>query len=169
MAVAGHHVVGPAVHLQALVGVEAHQLADDDERDVDGEVLDEVDLAPVGDLVDDLVGQLAHVGDQLTYPAGGEALVDQAALAQVLLAVEGDDRHVAGDDGAHSVARAVGLGGARHVEDVGVAAQDPQVVGLVAIDGGVGPEPAVVLPRVVEEAGVTEVEGSGCGAGHPPS
>ncbi len=102
VAVAGHHGVGPAVHLQALLGVEAHELADDDQWHVDGEVLHEVDVAAVGDLVDDLVGELADVGDQLADPAGGEPLVDQPALADVLVAVEGDDRHVAGDLRAHA-------------------------------------------------------------------
>ena len=65
VAVAGHHGVAPAVELLALVGVEAHQLGDDDERHVDGEVLDEVALAPLGDLVDDLVRQLADVIGEL--------------------------------------------------------------------------------------------------------
>ena len=41
--VAGHHVVGPAVHVHAQLGVEAHELTDDDERHVDGELLDEVE------------------------------------------------------------------------------------------------------------------------------
>ena len=70
VAVAGHHGVGPAVHLQALLGVEAHELADDDERHVDGEVLDEVDLAPLGDVVDELAGELAHVAVSSRTRAG---------------------------------------------------------------------------------------------------
>ena len=45
VAVAGHHRVGPPVEAVALVGVEAHELGDDDQRHVDGEVLDEVELA----------------------------------------------------------------------------------------------------------------------------
>ena len=43
-AVAGHHRAGPAVEAEALVRVQAHELGDDDQRQVDGEVLDEVVL-----------------------------------------------------------------------------------------------------------------------------
>ena len=75
VAVAGHHGVGPPVEAAALVGVEAHELGDDDQRQVDGEVLDEVELAALGDLVDDLVGQLPHVVAELAHRAGVKPLL----------------------------------------------------------------------------------------------
>ena len=111
VAVAGHHGVGPPVQLVALLGVEAHHLADDDERHVDGEVLDEVELAPLGDLVDDLVGELADVVGELADHAGREALVDQPALAGVLGVVHGDDRHGRRHLGPHALGRRVAAPG----------------------------------------------------------
>ena len=48
--------------------------------------------------------------DQLTDLARGEALVDEPPLAGVLVAVEGDERHVAGDLRAHALAVAVASG-----------------------------------------------------------
>ena len=66
--VARHHGVAPLVEPVALIGVEAHQLGDHDQRHVDGEVLDEVEAPAVGDLVDDLVRQLADVVGDGAHP-----------------------------------------------------------------------------------------------------
>ncbi len=159
VAVAGHHGVGPPVHPVAGGRVEAHHLADHDERDVGRHLLDEVDLAAVLDLVDDLVGQVADVGHQLADPAGGEAPVDQAPLAGVLGVVEGDERHVGGHLRPHALGRGPQVGPPGDVEDVGVAADDPQVVDLVAVQGRLVAQPAVRLPGVVVQLRGEDVDG----------
>src|SRR3546814_14299776 len=64
--------------------VEAHHLGDDDEGHVDGEVLDEVDLAAGRDVVDDLVGELADVIGERSHLGRREAPAHEAALAGVL-------------------------------------------------------------------------------------
>ena len=103
VALAVHHGVGPLVELATLLGVEAHELGDDDQRQVDGEVLDEVDLAPIGDVVDELGGELAHVVGELAHPGGGEAPVDETAHPRVLGVVHGDDRQRHVEHGAHAL------------------------------------------------------------------
>ncbi len=158
VAVARHHGVAPAVELLALVGVEAHELGDHDQRHVDGEVGHEVALAPLGDLVDDLVGQVPDVVGEVADHAGREALVDEAALPGVLGVVHGDDRHGGRHLGAHALGRGVALLVARDVGHVLVAGHDPQLVAGVPPQGRVGAQPAVGLPRVVVEARVEDVD-----------
>ena len=158
VAVAVHHGVAPAVHLEALFGIQAHQLADDDEWHMDGEVLHEVDLTSFADGVDRLVGQVADMRDQRTDLARCEALVDEPPLAEVLVAVEGDERHVTGDLRAHTLAVAVALVVARDVEHVLVAGRYVEVVGLVVVERLEVAEPLVHVPRVVVDLGVGEVD-----------
>ena len=157
-AVAGHHRVGPAVEAEALVGVEAHELGDDDQRQVDGEVLDEVALPALGDLVDDLVGQLPHVVAELAHRAGREALVDQPALAGVLGVVHPDDRHRRGDARSDALGGAVALRVAADVAHVLVARHDPQLVARVPVHRALVAQPPVGVPGVVVEARVEDVD-----------
>ena len=71
---------------------------------------------------------------------------------------------------ADALPAAVALGVARDAHHVGVPRHDPQVVGLVAVHRGLGPEPPVGGPRVVVEGRVAEVEGRlGFHERHPSS
>jgi len=158
VAVTGHHGVGPAVHVEALLGVESEDLADDDERDVHGELVDEVDRPLGGDLVDHLIGELTHVGDELPDPARGEALVDESSLADVLGTVERDDRHVAGDERPHPEPGAVALGVPGDGEHVLVSGGHPEIVGFVAVETIESTEGGVGVPGVVERGRVAEVD-----------
>jgi hypothetical protein len=59
--------------------VDAHHLADHRQRQQRGGVGDEIDLAALADVVDDVGGDLADVALHRVDGAGGEALVDEAA------------------------------------------------------------------------------------------
>ena len=172
MAVAAHHVVGPAVHLHALLGVEAHELADDDQRHVDREVLDEVDLAllPRRPSISWSASSRMWGTSSRTRRGVNPGLTSRRG-PDVLLAVERDDRHVAGDDRPDAEPVAVQVGMPGEVEDLLVAARDPELVALVAVQRSRVAQRAVHGPGVVEERGLAEVEGfqvdSGGGGGHP--
>jgi hypothetical protein len=77
----------------------------------------------------------------------------------VLVAVEGDDRHVAGDLRPDAEPAAVGLLVTADVEDVLVAGRDVQVVRRVVVQRVLVPQPCVQVPRVVEDPGIGEVDG----------
>lgn len=143
--------------------IESEHLADDDERDVTRKVLDELELTDriVGVLGDDLVQQfvrqLPDVRGEVADPARREALVDQPTLPDVLIAVEGDDRHVSGDLGADAVPAAVGLLVTGDGEHVLVSCRDVEIVGLVLVERGQLADGPVDLPRIVVGSGITEI------------
>src|SRR5690606_3836654 len=70
------HVVGPGQQLLAVLGREAEGVADHDERQLRGQVGDEVALAALADGVDDLVADPFEVGAAAGYPPRGEPGAD---------------------------------------------------------------------------------------------
>src|SRR5581483_8240368 len=83
-----------------------------------------------------------------------EALVDEPALARVARVVLRDHRAVRWSLGTEALARAEALGVLRHLDDVVVAADPPQLVALVAIHRRVPAEPRV------RGVGISGVEGA---------
>ena len=156
VAVAGHHGVAPLVEVVALLGVEAHELGDHDERHVDGELLHEVAARPcraTSSMIWFDSSRMWSVSARTL--AGREAPVDEPPLAGVLGVVHRDDRHRRGDPGPHAVGRASTAPGSARCATTSAWRRDhPQLVLGVPVDGGVLPEPAVGLPRVVVEARV---------------
>ena len=101
-------------------------------------------------------------------PLGGEALRDEAAPAHVLGRVEFDHHRQRRELGPDALGARERLGVDRGLLDGGVAGGGPQVVGLVVVDGRVGPHPGVGvvgLPPVERAAHQVDSEARG-GGGH---
>ena len=77
------HAVGPVEDHAAVLLGHAEELGDDEERELGGHLLDEVGRAPLADRVDDPVGVPDDLLFQVAHHLGGEALVDQPAVARV--------------------------------------------------------------------------------------
>ena len=77
------HAVGPVEHHAAVLLGHAEQLGDDEERELGRDLLDEVGRAALAHRVDDAVGVPDDLLLQVAHHLGGEALVDQPAVARV--------------------------------------------------------------------------------------
>ncbi len=64
-ALAGHHRVRPVREPVTIVDAETEHLRDDDQRQLLGDVVDEVARATPGDVVDETMRQLADVIEEL--------------------------------------------------------------------------------------------------------
>ena len=135
-AFAGHHRVGPVRELGAVLDAETEHLRDDDQRERLGDVVDEVALAPLRHVVDELAGEITDVVHQLRDARAGEAAADQLALPRVLGVVHRHDRQRIGAAALRSntLPAAEQLGLALDVRDVLVLRDDPDPVHLVAVD-----------------------------------
>ena len=81
--VGADHAVGPVEDHAAVLLGHAEQLGDDEERELGRDLLDEVGRAALAHRVDDAVGVPDDLLLQVAHHLGGEALVDQPAVARV--------------------------------------------------------------------------------------
>ena len=80
---AADHAVRPVEQLVAVLLGDAHEVGDDLQWQLGGDVDDEVALTPLGDSVEDLAGAAAHRVLERTDHPGCEALVDEQSVARV--------------------------------------------------------------------------------------
>jgi hypothetical protein len=142
VSIAGDHIVGPAVEALPVLPANADHLGDQQERHGNGDVVDEVALAPSGDLVDRLGGDLAKGRLQLPDHAGGEAPVDQApklGMPRLVLVEEGESDRVPGTNAFPGVEELVVLG---DVADVLELRDHPEAAPLRPVDRIVLAQPA---------------------------
>src|SRR5581483_11685381 len=159
--------IRPRVEAVEVLAPDPEHLGDDVERQGHGDVAHEVAAAALGDVVGDLARELADPLDEEADHARRETLVHELPEPRVARVVHGDDRDQSFGIGQHTLRRGEDLGRLRDLEDVLVAREHPQVARLVAVDGGVRPEPAV---RGVRIAGVaTRRSGSGASTPYSPA
>ena len=137
------HVVGPAQEVVAVFGGHAEQVADDDDGKRGGDVPHQVAAPLLADVVDDGVALGPQVVLHGPHPLGGEPSETRrrrrtcsGASKSIIIG----QRAVLGPD-PPGVGERLGVDGRRL--DAGIAGHGPQVVGLVVVDGGVGPHPGV--------------------------
>ena len=139
----------------------AHEVVEHLRREPLGEVVDEVELRPVTQRVEVLPDRRFDValeradtlrrerlGDEPAQTGVQRRVVDAEEARHERRAVEPLDVQLVEHDAlGAAVGHPVLVGGL----DILVARQGPEVVGVVAVDGGVVPQPPVGLPRSVEE------------------
>jgi hypothetical protein len=84
------HVVAPGQELIPILGLDAEVVGDHDQRQPGRNIPHEVTLAPLADLVDDLVADPSQVRFAITDPGRGVAPVDEPATGPVLRIVHVD-------------------------------------------------------------------------------
>ncbi|WP_303641351.1 hypothetical protein [Actinomadura madurae] len=167
------HVVGPGQQRLAVARREPEGVADHDQRELGGQVGDEVAFAALADPVDDLVAEPFEVGPPAGDPPRGEPGADQPA-AQLVLGIVHVDHHrqraVVGAD-ALAVAEQPGMPG--DVLGRRVGRDPPDLAVGVPVDGRVVPDPAelgvgVAAPELTADQVdrvVDRLVGPGCGRG----
>ena len=135
---AGEGLVGECVDLIAHAVRDVQQLADDVQRQLQRELLRHVELRLAAETVEQLPATLPDVGLQCIDAPRGEDLADDLAVPAMLRRVLGDEQRL-GLLEWHLLDRRSGRAGeAREIivrrHHVGVAAQQPEVQLLVAID-----------------------------------
>ena len=147
------------------------QVGGEPRRELGGEVVDHLE-PPLRRLTASMSSSMRdwRNGLVLLDGPGREPPADEAALLEVLRVVEGDHvRLLHPDVGPVGARRREHVAAALDVEQVGVAGDRPEAVGVVAVDGclAAGPGEEVVHPVEVDPPRrVEQVGGAGVGRGH---
>jgi hypothetical protein len=166
------HLVGPDLQLLPVLRRDAHVLADDDDRNVKGELFDELHLAPWRQAVQEPLDDLADTGAEPLHAAGGEGLVDQHAQPCVVGRVAEDEplAQVVDEEGqllplplrqllaqgGHAVRREV-LGIAQDLQDIIVTGHQPAAPARVPGDAFLLTQAAEVGVRVLNGLGSQQI------------
>ncbi len=158
-----HQAVGPLAELQPVLGRHAQQIADDDDRQRNGQRRHELAPAVADELRELLTYQAAHPGFERGDRSRGEPRAHRSAQLVVLGIVEREDvaRGVAlAAPDVDPAGRAESLRIAGSGEDVGEAQQEPdRQVGVVGRPGR--PHPVVHRIRVGDDSRVVRIERAG--------
>ncbi len=153
-----HELAVPAPEQGKVLHGQAEHRHDHADRELARELLREVDLAPVGEALDQRTGHLPNDGGEGVELLPNERVANEVALGRVLGAAETQHRRPEHTVGLVAVGPgAEGLLVAEHLDEVPIPGDVPLVVQAVVVDGVVLPQAPVEGVGVFQECGGVEL------------